>query len=74
MTGLAKTAAGSFGEGIRLAMTSAGVPMCIAQRALQSGTDTDGNALPPRSAGYFPVTRCVVRDNRLDSQRRRLGR
>jgi hypothetical protein len=74
MTGPAKTAAGNFGEGIRLAMTSSGVPMCISQRALQAGTDSKGNPLPPRSASYTSVTRCVVKDNRLDSQRRRLGR
>lgn len=74
MSAGAKVAAGNFGEGIRTAMSSAGIPMCIAQRALQAGTDAAGNDLPPRSASYFPVTRCVVKDNRLDSQRRRLGR
>jgi hypothetical protein len=74
MSGPAKIAAGNFGEGIRLAFSSAGIPMCIAQRALQAGKDSAGNDLPPRTASYFPVTRCVVKDNRLDSQRRRLGR
>jgi hypothetical protein len=74
MTDPAKVAAGNFGEAVRTAFNSAGIPMCIANRALQAGEDINGNPLPPRTANTTPITRLVVRDLRLDSQRRRLGR
>lgn len=72
-TGASQTSA-AFGEACRTAMSSAGVPMCIANRALQAGTTASGAALPPRSATHTDVTQCVVDNPRLDTQRRRLGR
>lgn len=74
MTGGAKIAAGNFGEAVRTALNGAGIPMVLAQRALQAGTDVNGNPLGPRAANTVPITRLVVRDNRLDSMRLRLGR
>lgn len=67
-------AAGAFGEAVRSAFTTAQIPMCVAQRELLAGMSSSGTALPPRSANPVPVTRCIVRDTRLDTQRRRVGR
>jgi len=68
------TAARAFAAGLDTVMTGNGMPMCVAQRALQAGTDINGNPLPARAAGTVDVVDYVATDNRFDSQRRRLGR
>jgi len=73
-TQAAVDAAGAFGEAIRSAMSSAQVPMVVAQRELLAGQTAGGTAMPPRAATTVPVTRCIVSDNRLDTQRRRIHR
>lgn len=57
---------------INNAMTASGLPMVIAQRALNA--DPAPGGLPARNATTVPVTGFVARDLRIDSQRRRLGR
>jgi hypothetical protein len=68
------SAALAFIEGILSAMTANAVPACIANRALLAGTDHAGNPLPARPATTTPVTGAKMTGNRLDSQRRRIGR
>lgn len=70
----ANTAAAAFITGLMTVMSSNSMPMCIAQRALQAGTDKKGNPLPARAANIVPVTTASVINPRLDSQRRRTGR
>lgn len=72
VTSTARDAAGAFLEAIRAGMSTAQVPMVVAQRELLAGQDSHGNALPPRAANSVPVVRCIVRDSRLDTQRRRI--
>lgn len=64
----------AFVDGVRAAMTSNGVPMVIAQRALQAGTSASGGTLPARAASSVPVVSVDIANPRVDSQRRRLGR
>jgi hypothetical protein len=73
-TQAAVTAAGAFGEALRAAFSTNQIPLVIGQRELLSGTTSTGAALPPRAANKVPVTRAIVSDNRLDTQRRRVGR
>lgn len=70
----ANTAAAAFVTGLMTVMAAASLPMCVAQRALQAGTDIKGNPLPARAANVVPVTLAQVINPRVDSQRRRTGR
>lgn len=64
----------AFVDGLRTVMDGNTVPMCVAQRALNAGTHHDGTPWAARPAGTPDVTSVVLRDTRIDSQRRRLGR
>jgi hypothetical protein len=70
----ANTAAAAFVTGMMATMQSATMPMGIAQRQLNAGTDHSGAALPARAANIIPVTLAEVHNPRVDSQRRRLGK
>jgi hypothetical protein len=70
----ANTAAAAFITGVMAGLSAISAPMCIAQRALQAGTDHQGNAVPARAANTVPVTLAEVHNARIDSQRRRTGR
>lgn len=63
----------AFLNGVNSVMGTQGFPLVVAQRALQAGTDKHGNPLPARAAAVVPVTSINNVNNRLDSQRRRLG-
>lgn len=73
-TQIAGTNATAFVDACIAAMATAQLPMVIAQRELLAGTDSHGNSLPPRSASTVGVTGTKITSNRLDTQRRRLGR
>ena len=69
----AGTAATAFLNAIRTGLPS-GINLAIGQRALQAGQTSTGAPLPARTAHSEPITNYVIRSNRLDTQRRRLGR
>jgi hypothetical protein len=73
-TAQAGAAAAAFVSAIMGTMQTNSVPMVVAQRALQAGTDHAGNPLPARTANTVAVTDAVIVSARLDSQRRRMGR
>jgi hypothetical protein len=64
----------AFVTGVNGALTTAGYPLVVAQRALASGTHTDGSPWAARPAGTQPVTSVSIVNPRADTQRRRLGR
>jgi hypothetical protein len=68
------TDAVAFVEGLRTVMNTNSIPMVVAQRALQAGTDVNGNPLPARLADTVPVVLVDIANPRVDTQRRRLGR
>lgn len=73
-TTAADTAAAAFMNGIRTNMASSQLTFCVAQRALQAGTDKAGNVLAPRAANTVQIAQSVIVNPRFDTQRRRLGR
>lgn len=72
-TGPAQTAGVGFIQAVQTATTAQGLPLVVAQRALQAGTTSSGAQLPARPAGVVPVTQIVTVGTRIDSQRKRLG-
>jgi hypothetical protein len=64
----------AFVEGIQAVLTANSIPLVIAQRALQAGTDASGNPLPARLAAVVPVVSVDIANPRVDTQRKRLGR
>jgi hypothetical protein len=70
----ANTAAAAFVTGIMTVLAGATMPMGIAQRQLNAGTDHAGNPVAARAANIIPVTLAEVHNPRVDSQRRRLGK
>lgn len=66
----------AFLNAINTAMTASGMPWVIGQRALQASPEP--GAPPPynqiRQATTIPITQAAVVSDRIDSQRRRLGR
>lgn len=73
-SGAAGANAVGFIEGVRSVLSANSIPMVIAQKALQAGTDVAGNPLPARLAGIVPVVSVDIANPRVDSMRRRLGR
>lgn len=69
----AGTAAVAFCDAIRTGLPS-GLVLALAQRQLDAGSTHAGAPLPPRPAWSEPILSFVIRSNRLDTQRRRLGR
>jgi hypothetical protein len=67
-------AAIAYVQGIQTVLSTNNLQLGIAQRALQAGTDIHDNPLPARPAAMVPVTGFANTNNRIDSQRRRLGR
>lgn len=69
------TAAGdaikAFLDAIRTAAPG-GLQLALGQRALQAGTDANGNNMSPRPAFAEPVTHIQITDYVFDTQRRRL--
>lgn len=67
-------AAVAFVQGIQGVMLANGMPMAIGQHALNAGTHHDGSPWEARPAAIVPVTGVSIRNPRIDTQRRRLGR
>ena len=63
-----------FVTAVNAAMTAQGLPLVVAQHALNAGTHHDGSQWAARPAGVTPVTNIVQRNLRVDTQRRRTGR
>ena len=64
----------AFMEAVRNAIGASNMQMAVAQRELLAGQDAHGNPLGPRSANSEPITSMRLVNNRLDTQRKRLGR
>lgn len=67
-------AAVAFVQGIQGVLLANGMPLAIGQHALLAGTHHDGSPWEARPAGLVPVTGISIRNPRIDTQRRRLGR
>jgi hypothetical protein len=63
-----------FVSGIDAAMSAQQIPLAVAQHALNAGTHHDGTPWAARPAGSFDVVSMAIVNDRVDSQRRRLGR
>lgn len=63
-----------FVSGIDAAMSASQLPMAVAQHALNAGTHSDGTPWEARPAGANDVVSVSIVNDRVDSQRRRLGR
>lgn len=73
-TGTATSTAKAFLDGIMSTSAGQGLQLGVGQRALQAGEDANHNPLPARAAQVVDVVATEARDNRIDTQRRRLGR
>jgi hypothetical protein len=67
-------AAVAFIQGVQAVMLANGMPMAVGQHALNAGTHHDGSPWEARPAAVVPVTGISIRNPRIDTQRRRLGR
>jgi len=63
-----------FVSGIDAAMSASQLPMAVAQHALNAGTHADGTPWEARPAASNDVVSVTIVNDRVDSQRRRLGR
>lgn len=68
------TDAVAFLSGIASVCSTNSIPLVVAQRALQAGTDHAGNPLPARTANTVAVTGQKIANPRVDSMRTRTGR